>query len=126
MNRVELLGRLTAKALIKEGTTGKGKDAKDWKSAVFTLAVDNGTEKADFINCVAWNGLADVIEKYTDKGHQLAVEGRLTQRSYEDKEGKTVYRTDVYVTGLDLLNNRRDPSEEVDEEPKGKYNRRSR
>ena len=89
--------------------------------------MDNGTEKADFINCVAWNGLADVIEKYTDKGHQLAVEGRLTQRSYEDKEGKTVYRTDVYVTGLDLLNNRRDPSaEEVDDEPKGKYNRRSR
>ena len=119
MNRVELLGRLTKDAEIRTGKNGKGKDAVEWKSANFTLAVDraNNREKTDFISCTAWSGLADLIEKYVHKGDLLAIEGTIETRSYEDEDGKTVYRTDVRVTGLDLLPNNR-KSEEEEEEPK--------
>jgi len=119
MNRVELLGRLTKDAEIRTGKTGKGKDAVEWKSASFTLAVDraNNREKTDFISCAAWSGLADLIEKYVHKGDLIAIEGTIETRSYEDEDGKTVYRTDVRVTGLDLLPNNR-KSEEEEEEPK--------
>lgn len=135
MNRVELLGRLTKEAVINEGTSGKGKDAIAWKNARFTLAVDrpNNREKADFISCIAWAGLADLIQKYVTKGDQLAVEGCIETRSYEDENKKMVYVTEVRVTGLTLIAQRnRDLDEEYeDEEPedhpaRAKANRRGR
>lgn len=135
MNRVELLGRLTKEAVINEGTSGKGKDAVAWKNARFTLAVDrpNNREKADFISCIAWAGLADLIQKYVTKGDQLAVEGCIETRSYEDEDKKMNYVTEVRVTGLTLIAQRnRDLDEEYeDEEPddkpsRAKANRRGR
>lgn len=138
MNRVELLGRLTKDAIINEGTTGKGKDAVAWKSARFTLAVDrpNNREKADFISCIAWAGLADLVQKYVGKGDQLAVEGCIETRSYEDENKKTVYVTEVRVTGLTLIaqGNKKDPKSEEyeqyyddDDRPaRAKANRRGR
>ena len=135
MNRVELLGRLTKDAIINEGTTGKGKDAVAWKSARFTLAVDrpNNREKADFISCIAWAGLADLVQKYVTKGDQLAVEGCIETRSYEGEDKKTVYVTEVRVTGLTLISQgKNDPKseeyEEYDEDrpARAKANRRGR
>lgn len=135
MNRVELLGRLTKDPIINEGTSGKGKDAVAWKSARITLAVDraNNREKADFINCIAWAGLADLIQKYVNKGDQLAVEGCIETRSYEDENKKMVYVTEVRVTGLTLIAQRnRDLDEDYEEEEpddkpsRAKANRRGR
>ena len=135
MNRVELLGRLTKDAIINEGTTGKGKDAIAWKNARFTLAVDraNNREKADFISCIAWAGLADLIQKYVNKGDQLAVEGCIETRSYEDENKKMNYVTEVRVTGLTLIaQGKNDPKseeyEEYDEDrpARAKANRRGR
>ena len=135
MNRVELLGRLTKDAIINEGTTGKGKDAVAWKSARFTLAVDrpNNREKADFISCIAWAGLADLVQKYVTKGDQLAVEGCIETRSYEDENKKMVYVTEVRVTGLTLISQgKNDPKSEEYEEndedrpARAKANRRGR
>lgn len=135
MNRVELLGRLTKEPTINEGTSGKGKDAVAWKNARFTLAVDrpNNREKADFISCIAWAGLADLIQKYVNKGDQLAVEGCIETRSYEDDNKKMVYVTEVRVTGLTLIAQRnRDLDEDYEEEEpeerpsRAKANRRGR
>ena len=138
MNRVELLGRLTKDAIINEGTTGKGKDAVAWKNARFTLAVDraNNREKADFISCIAWAGLADLIQKYVNKGDQLAVEGCIETRSYEGEDKKMNYVTEVRVTGMTLIaqGNKKDPKSEEyeeyyedDEKPaRAKANRRGR
>lgn len=137
MNRVELLGRLTKEPTINEGTSGK-EDAVAWKNARFTLAVDraNNREKADFISCIAWAGLADLVQKYVTKGDQLAVEGCIETRSYEDENKKTVYVTEVRVTGLTLIaqGNKKDPKSdeseefyEEDERPaRAKANRRGR
>lgn len=138
MNRVELLGRLTKEPTINEGTSGKGKDAVAWKSARITLAVDraNNREKADFISCIAWAGLADLIQKYVNKGDQLAVEGCIETRSYEDENKKTVYVTEVRVTGITLIaqGNKKDPKsdefeefyEEDERHARAKANRRGR
>lgn len=135
MNRVELLGRLTKEPVMNEGTSGKGKDAVAWKNARFTLAVDrpNNREKADFISCIAWAGLADLVQKYVTKGDQLAVEGCIETRSYEDDNKKMVYVTEVRVTGLTLIAQRnRDIDEDYEEEEpedrpsRAKANRRGR
>ena len=135
MNRVDLLGRLTKEPMMNEGTSGKGKDAVAWKNVRFTLAVDrpNNREKADFISCIAWAGLADLVQKYVTKGDQLAVEGCIETRSYEDENKKMNYVTEVRVTGLTLIAQRnRDldvdyEDEEPDDKPsRAKANRRGR
>lgn len=66
----------------------------------FTLAVDKRFSKdkqADFINCQAWDKTAEFISKYFSKGSMIAVVGRLQNRSWEDKEGKKHYATEVIV-----------------------------
>ena len=88
MNKIVLIGRLTKDP---EVATTKS----DLKVTTFTLAVDNPVKKdeektASFIPCLAWKSTGEVIAKYMKKGSLLAVEGRLNQRSYTNKDGKTV------------------------------------
>lgn len=98
MNRVVLAGRLTADPDIRH--TG---GAEDLAVARYRLAVDrrvarnNGEQTADFINCVAFGKRAEFAEKYLRKGIKIMVSGRIQTGSYKDKEGRTVYTTDVVV-----------------------------
>jgi single-strand DNA-binding protein len=56
--------------------------------AKFSLAVDQGKDKqAMWLNVVAWDKLAEIVEKYAEKGMQVFVQGRLQMRAYEDKSG---------------------------------------
>lgn len=91
MNRIELLGRLTNDVEIKKG--------KESEYARFSLAVQRKTskEKVDFIDCVAFGKLAEVIQKYCKKGQRIIVCGSLQIDSYENKEGKNVKATNVIV-----------------------------
>ena len=79
MNRICLIGRLTRNPELKESESGI-------KQTTFNLAVNRIKEGADFINCVAWNKIAEVISKYLTKGRELGIEGRLQTNSYEDRE----------------------------------------
>ena len=54
-------------------------------------------------NVVAWNGLADIAGKFLKKGGQVAVEGKIVYRSYEDKNGVTKYITEIVANELLLL-----------------------
>lgn len=54
-------------------------------------------------NVVAWNKTTEIIEKYVEKGKEIAVEGRLTNRSYETKEGEKRYITEIVCSELLLL-----------------------
>lgn len=98
MNRVVLAGRLTADPDIRH--TG---GAEDLAVARYRLAVDrrvarnNGEQTADFINCVAFGKRAEFAEKYLRKGVKIMISGRIQTGSYKDKEGRTVYTTDVVV-----------------------------
>ena len=94
MNKAILLGRLTKDPELRYTTTNN--------TAVcsFTLAVDRRFSKdkeVDFIDCQAWQKTAEFISKYFAKGQQVAVEGRIQVRSWDDNEGKKRYATEVVV-----------------------------
>jgi single-strand DNA-binding protein len=54
-------------------------------------------------NVVAWNKTAEIIEKYLEKGNEVAIEGKLTSRSYEDKDGTKKYITEIVCNELLML-----------------------
>ena len=57
-------------------------------------------------NLIAWGNLAKIIQKYLIKGSEVAVEGKLTHRTFEDKEGKKRYYTEVVLTDMVMLRNK--------------------
>lgn len=54
-------------------------------------------------NLVAWGKLAEIVEKYLSKGKEVAIEGKLVSRSYNDKEGNKKYSTEIHVNELLML-----------------------
>lgn len=96
INRVLLLGRITKDLEVKMTQSG---------TAVlrFTVAVDRmpakqgGEKQTDFINCVAFGQTAEFISRYFGKGRMIAIEGNIKTGSYQNKNGETVYTTDVIV-----------------------------
>ncbi|MBI1838645.1 MAG: single-stranded DNA-binding protein [Flavobacteriia bacterium] len=60
-------------------------------------------ELTDWHNIVVWRGLAEVAEKYIKKGYKVYVEGRLKNRSWQDKEGNTRYTTEIIADELNIL-----------------------
>ena len=113
MNRFIGIGRVTKDIDLRTTTSGIS-------VASFTLAVnrnyknDKGEYEADFINCVAYKNLADIISKYVSKGNKLAVEGRLQVRNYDNKEGKKVYVTEVIVDNIDFIESKKETKEKKD------------
>jgi single-strand DNA-binding protein len=71
----------------------------------FTVAVDAEVKNqdSDFYNVVAWRGLAETCEKYLDRGREVYVSGRPKTRSYENKEGQTVYITEVIADKVQFI-----------------------
>jgi|TARA_Y100001001_G_scaffold58512_2_gene55382 single-strand DNA-binding protein len=103
-NKVQLIGNLGKDPEITQLEDGR-------KLAKFSLATNdsyknaNGekVEETQWHNVVAWGKTADIIESYTSKGKLIAIEGRLTSRSYEDKEGAKKYVTEVVANEILLL-----------------------
>lgn len=91
MNNAQIIGRYVKDPDVRQ--------ANDTTVARFTLAVDRKYKKgeADFISCVAFGKLAEVISKYCHKGMKVAVIGRIQTGSYTNKDGQKVYTTDVVV-----------------------------
>lgn len=106
INNVVLVGRLTRDPDLR--STGSGIPVTS-----FTLAIDRnytnkqGERDADFINCVIWRKGAEIFSNYTSKGSLVGIEGRLQSRSYDDKDGKRVYVTEVVVSDFSFLDSRR-------------------
>ena len=97
MNKVIEIGRLT-----KDPEIRYSQGANTTCIARYTLAVDRkfkqeGQPNADFINCIAFGKLGEFAEKYLHKGVKIAVTGRIQTGSYKNKDGNTVYTTDVVV-----------------------------
>ena len=64
--------------------------------------------QTEWHNIVAWRGLAELAEKYITKGRQLYIEGKITNRSWEDKEGNKRYTTEIVANTIQLLGRRTD------------------
>lgn len=112
-NDVRLIGRLTKDPVQKQTQSGKVVDS-------FTIAVDrnykdaNGNRQADFIPIVAWGKTAEIVSKYCKKGKQIAIQGRLQTRTYEDKDKVKHYITEVVADEIELLSDPKGKSNEHD------------
>ena len=103
-NKVQLIGNLGNDPEIITLDSGK-------KLAKFSLATNDSYknaqgEKVDQVqwhNLIAWNKTAEIVEQYVTKGKEIAIEGKLTSRSYEDKEGQKRYVTEIVVNELLML-----------------------
>lgn len=86
INRAVVCGRLVRDPELRRTQNGT-------PVASFTLAVNrrfknaDGQQEADFLNCVAWNKTAEIVDQYCSKGNLVGVEGRLQSRSYQDNQG---------------------------------------
>lgn len=106
MNRVCLVGRLTATPELK--TTQNGTTVTS-----FDLAVDqfwNGEKITDFFTVVAWKKTAELVVQYLGKGRQVGVTGRLQTRKWKDQEGKPHSKVEVVVDQLDFLGSKKETS----------------
>ncbi|HMR93620.1 MAG TPA: single-stranded DNA-binding protein [Chitinophagaceae bacterium] len=103
-NKVQLIGHLGAKPEVKKTEAGK-------KLAVFSIATSETyrTAKGEKVTdtqwhrVVAWGKVADIAEQYLDKGKEVAIEGKLVNRSYNDKEGNKRYITEIQAGEILLL-----------------------
>ena len=103
-NKVILIGHLGNDPEVKDLESGT-------KVAKFSLATNDyykdpqgeRVENTQWHYLVAWNKTAEILEKYVKKGQEVAIEGKLTNRSYDDKEGNKRYVTEVVVNELVLL-----------------------
>lgn len=106
-NKVQLIGRLGAKADYRTLNTGT-------TMARFRLATNESyknakgerVEETYWHSLVAFGKAADIIHKYTDKGSEIGIEGKLVSRSYEDKSGEKKYVTEVQVSDVLLMGER--------------------
>ena len=111
MNKVLLIGRMTKDPETRYLQSGTA-------VATFTLAVDRrfkkeGQPSADFISCVAWNKLAEVIANNLVKGRKVGIEGRLQVRSYDAQDGSKRYVTEVIVDELDFCDSKATASKQA-------------
>ena len=103
-NKVQLIGHVGNDPEIKTFDGGK-------KLAKLTIATNESyknekgekVEETQWHSLIAWGKTADIIEKYVVKGKEIAIEGKLTHRSYEDKNGEKRYVTEVVIDELLML-----------------------
>ena len=92
----------------------------------FSLAVDrrrkeDGTKEVDWIDCVAWEGTAELIGKYVDKGQRLGVTGHLQKRSWKTQNGEDRVVTEVLVKEVELIDRKEKKEEKKAEPPEPGY-----
>lgn len=111
-NSVRLIGHVGQKPEVR--TTSNGK-----KVASFSLATNDSYKDANgqkvietmWHSLIAWGKQVDFIEKYLDKGNEIAIEGKLTNRNYVDKNGVKRYVTEIVVNEFQLIQTKEKPTE---------------
>lgn len=95
INVAVICGRLTKDVELAKTQNGNS-------VAKFTVAVNGINDNTDFINCVAWNKLAEIVNQYCRKGDLVTVEGRISVRNYENQQGQRIYITEVVASNVQL------------------------
>ena len=101
MNKVILIGRFVRDPEVRYTSNDKC-------CATFNIAVDRkykqeGQPEADFPRVITWGKTAEFIEKYFRKGMKIGIEGRIQTGSYENKDGNTVYSTDIVADSVEFV-----------------------
>ena len=102
-NKITLIGRTGKDVEIVQFENGKLAKVSLATSDYFTNAMGEKVEETQWHNLVCNGKLADLMEKYVEKGKEIAVEGKIVYRNYDDKEGQKRYITEVRVDQLVLL-----------------------
>jgi single-strand DNA-binding protein len=108
INKVILLGHTGKDPEIKTLSSGK-------KVASFSLATSEkyqDKEVTQWHSVTAWDKLAEILEKYVKKGQLLYVEGKITYRSYDDKDGNKKYVTDIVASQIQMIGSKKDNAAE--------------
>lgn len=104
MNKVLITGRLTRDPEMRSLASGKS-------VTTFTVAsnefIGNGKEKAEYHPVVTWDRLAEIAGTYLGKGQQVAIEGRLQTRSWDDDRGQRHWKTEIVAGHVEMLSGRR-------------------
>lgn len=114
MNKIILVGRMTKDIEIRYTQNQK-------EVGSFDLAVNrnyknaNGEYDTDFFKCIAWGNLAKTIQTYTSKSSQIAIEGRVENRTYQANDGTNRYVTEVVVEGVHLIDFKKNETATTDE-----------
>ena len=100
LNKVIILGRITNDLEVRQTQSGLA-------VLSFTVAIDNGKDRpAFFIDCVAWKSNAEFINTYFGRGRMIAVEGKLSTRTWEDKQGNKRKAVEVIVDSASFTGER--------------------
>jgi single-strand DNA-binding protein len=112
VNKVLLTGRLTRDPEMRSLASGKN-------VTTFTVAsnefIGGGREKAEYSNVVTWDRLAEIAGTYLGKGQQVAIEGRLQTRSWDDDRGQRHWKTEVVASHVEMLSGRRKKDYEAEQ-----------
>lgn len=104
MNKVYLTGRLTRDPEMRALASGKS-------ITQFSIATNeyagNGKERAEYHNIVTWDRLAEICGRYLGKGQQVAIEGRIQTRSWDDERGARHWKTEIVASAVEMLSGRR-------------------
>jgi single-strand DNA-binding protein len=104
VNKVLLTGRLTRDPEMR--SLASGKSVTQFAVATNEYA-GNGKERAEYHNVVTWDRLAEICGTYLGKGQQVAVEGRLQTRSWDDDRGLRHWKTEIVASTVEMLSGRR-------------------
>ena len=104
MNKVLLTGRLTRDPEMRSLASGK---AVTQFSVATNEYIGNGKERAEYHNIVTWDKLAETCGRFLGKGQQVALEGRLQTRSWDDERGQRHWKTEVVANHVEMLSGRR-------------------
>jgi single-strand DNA-binding protein len=112
VNKVLLTGRLTRDPEIRSLASGKN-------VSTFTVAsnefIGGGKEKSEYHSVVAWDRLAEIAGRYLGKGQQVAIEGRLQTRSWDDDKGARHWKTEIVASHVEMLSGRRKKDYEAEQ-----------
>jgi len=112
VNKVLLTGRLTRDPEMRSLASGK-------QVTTFTVAsnafVGGGKERAEYHPVVAWDRLAEIAGRYLGKGQQVAIEGRLQTRSWDDDKGARHWKTEIVAANVEMLSGRRKKDYEAEQ-----------
>ncbi len=103
MNKVLLTGRLTRDPELR--VTANGKSVTTFNVATNEYA-GNGKEKAEYHTVVTWDRLAQICGRYLGKGQQVALEGRIQTRTWDDDQGRRHWKTEIVATQVEMLSGR--------------------
>ncbi|XJS10332.1 single-stranded DNA-binding protein [Aerococcaceae bacterium WGS1372] len=102
MNQSTFVGRIVRDIKVNS-LSGNGRVVNNVIAINRHYKKSNGERAADFIPFVAWNHHADILEKYTAKGHLIAITGMMQSRSYKDNEDNDVYVIECLVSEITLI-----------------------